>query len=201
MSAVRKLVPHLMPIGASGIPRADAEIQRTIETLRVAQFEHEPLFDAADSFCLSLRNSAVKREGAILEAAIMDAIDQTPILRLLPVNRRLSRVVDVQFEVRDSGWMVALEVKRGHLHDSKAMRQFRADLAQIPLLLRTSIPLFPAENVQFHIVFVGGEPPLREGLRIEDLGRLYGLHARSHIQTARQRYSAAIKTVLRERVV
>jgi hypothetical protein len=195
----QRLTPHLVPVGMSGIPRADAQIQRTIETLRVAQFEQDPLFDAADSFRLSLCNSAVKREGSILEAAIMDAIEQLPHLRLVPVNRRLPRLPDVEFEIRASGWIVALEIKRGSMHDSTKLRQFRADLRDIPPLLRTALPLFPAECVHFHIVFVSGQPRLPEGLTLDDLGRLYGLHCRSHILTARQRYSTAIKTVLRER--
>jgi hypothetical protein len=188
-----------MPVGLTGIPRADEQIHRTIETLRIAQFEQDPLFDAGDSFRLSLCNSAVKREGVILEAAIKDAIEQTKHLHLLRIDRRLPRVPDVQFEVVPTGWIIALEIKRGSMHDSTKLRQFRADLAQIPALLRTALPLFPVENVHFHIVFVGGNPPMPEGLRLEDLGPLYDLHARSHIMTARQRYSAAIKSVLRER--
>jgi len=192
-------VPHLMPVGLSGIPRADEQIRRTIETLRAAQFEQEPLFDAADSFRNSLMNSAVKREGAVIEAAIKDAIEQTDHLRLVTVNRRLARVPDVQFEILSTGWLVALEIKRSSQHDSTKLRQFRSDIINIPPLLRTALPLFPAENVHFHIVFIRGEPPLREGLRPEDLGRLYGLHVNSHILTARQRYSAALKIVLRER--
>lgn len=183
---------HLTPVGLADIPRADAQIHRTIETLRVAQFEQDPLFDAGDSFRLSLHASAVKREGAILEAAIMDAIAQTEHLRLVPVSRQLSRIPDVQFEL-DTGVLVALEIKRGSMHDSKAMRQFRADLLKIPMLLRA------AGNVNYHIVFISGKNSLREGITLEDLGRLYNLHARSHILTARQRYSAAIKVVLRER--
>jgi hypothetical protein len=191
--------PHLMPVGLTGIPRADVAIQRTIETLRVAQFEQDPLFDAMDSFRLSLQNSAIKREGSILEAAIKDAVEQSEHLRLLGVDRKLRRIPDVQFEIRDSGWIVALEVKRGVQHDSTKMRAFRADLEAIPALLRAALPLFPIENMRFHILFVSGVPRLREGLTPDDLGRLYGLHTRSHIMTARQRYSAAIKAVLRER--
>lgn len=188
---------HLLP--APAIPRADTQIKRTIETLRTVQFEQEPLFDMGDSFRNSLQNSAVKREGTILEAAIMDAIDQTPHLRLLGIDRRLPRVPDVQFEVVATGWIVALEIKRGAKHDSTKLRQFRSDLIEIPPLLRSTLPLFPAENVHFHIVFVSGDPPLREGLRLDDLGNLYELHVRSHVLTARQRYSTAIKAVLRER--
>lgn len=194
-----RAAPHLMPIGLTGIPRADAAIQRTIETLRVAQFEQDPLFDAMDSFRLSLQNSAVKREGAILEAAIMDAVEQTDHLRLHVVNRRLKRIPDVQFELKDRGWVIALEVKRGTQHDSRTLNSFRRDLVEIPPLLRTALPLFPQENVHFHIIFVSGTLRLKEGLTPDDLGKLYGLHARSHILTARQRYSAAIKSVLRER--
>jgi hypothetical protein len=199
MKRARQATPHLMPVGLTGIPRADAQMARTIETLKVAQFEQDPLFDASDSFRLSVSNSAVKREGAIIEAAIMDAVEQLPHLRLLAVNRKLSRLPDVQFEIRESGWIVALEIKRGSLHDSTKLRQFRADLVHIPPLLRTSLPLFPAECIHFHIVFISGAPPLPEGLGLEDLGRLYGLHCRSHVLTARQRYSALIKAVLRER--
>jgi hypothetical protein len=191
--------PHLVPIGVSGIPRADAQIQRTIETLRTAQFEQDPLWDAADSFRKSLMTSAEKREGKILEAAIMDAIEQLPHLRLLQVDRRLPRVPDVQFEIRASGWVVVLEIKRGSQHDSKTIREFRADLQAIPSLIRDALPLFPSEHVQYHIVFVSGQPRIKEGLTLDDLGRLYGLHARSHILTARQRYSGAVKGVLRER--
>jgi hypothetical protein len=190
--------PHLMPVGLTGIPRADAAIKRTIETLRTTQFEQDPLFDASDSFRVSLCNSAVKREGAIIEAAIKDAIEQTSHLRLFG-DMRLPRQIDVQFELRDQGWLIALEIKRGSMHDSTKLRQFRADLQDIPPLLRSALPLFPAENVLFHIVFISGEPPLKTGLTLDDLGRLYGLHARSHVLTARQRYSAAIKAVLRER--
>ena len=83
--------------------------------------------------------------------------------------------------------------------DEQIQRTIETILTQIPPLLRDALPLFPAEHVHFHIVFVSGDPPLPEGLRIDDLGRLYGLHVRSHILTARQRYSAAIKAVLRER--
>ena len=194
-----KSAPYLQPVGISGIPRADQEICRTIETLRRAQFEQDPLFDAGDSFRISLCNSAVKREGAILEAAIKDAIEQAPHLRLLGSEPRLPRQIDVQFELRDNGWLIALEVKRGSMHDSTKLRQFHADLEGIPPLLRTALPLFPAENIMFHILFISGHPPLKEGLTLKDLGRLYGLHASAYVLTARQRYSAAIKTVLRER--
>jgi hypothetical protein len=189
--------PYLMPVGLTGIPRADAEIKRTIETLRVAQFEQDPLFDSSDSFRLSLCNSAVKREGSIIEAAIKDAVDQSPHLRLF--EERLSkRRLDVQFETSEN-WFVGLEIKRGALQDSKAIRQFRSDAEAIPNLLRTALPLFPAENIMFHIVFISGNPPIKNGLILDDLGRLYGLRAHSHVMTARQRYSAAIKAVLRER--
>jgi len=194
-----KRPPHLVPVGLTDIPRADAQIKRTIETLRVAQFEQDPLWDAADSFRKSLMSSAEKREGRIIEEAIKDAVEQTTHLKLLRINQRLSRVPDVQFEVLETGWLIALEIKRGVLHDSTKLRQFRADLAQIPPLLRSALPLFPVEHVHYHIVFISGDPPLAEGLRLEDLGRLYDLHVRSHIMTARQRYSAAIKQVIRER--
>jgi len=196
---LKKLVPYLQPVGLSGIPRADQQIRRTIETLQTAQFDQDPLFDAGESFRVSLCNSAVKREGTILEAAIKDAIEQAPHLRLLGSDQRLPRQIDVQFEIRDNGWLIALEVKRGSMHDSTKLRQFRADLEDIPPLLRTALPLFPAENIMFHILFISGTPPLKEGLTLIDLGHLYGLHASSHVLTARQRYSAAIKTVLRER--
>ncbi len=191
--------PHLRPVGLSGIPRADEQIKRTVETLIVAQFDQDPLFDASDSFRLSLCQSAIKREGGIIEAAIKDAIEQTSHLRLLEVDKHLSRIPDIQFEICDTGWIVALEIKRGSMHDSTKIRQFRSDLVQIPAMLRTSLPLFPVENVHFHIVFISGKPPILEGLTLDDLGRLYELHVRSHILTARQRYSAAIKAVLHER--
>lgn len=191
--------PYLRPIGSSGIPRAEKQILLAANGLRVDQYDQDPLFDAGESFRLSLQNSAVKREGRIIEEAIKDAVEQTPSLRLLEVSKNLPRKVDVQFEIIGNGWLVALEIKRGSMHDSGACRQFRADLVQIPPMLRTALPLFPAENVHFHIVFISGKPPLREGLNLEDLGNLYDLHARSHVLTARQRYSAAIKHVLRER--
>ena len=195
----RTIRPHLVPVGLTDIPRADAAIKRTVETLRTTQFEQDPLFDASDSFRVSLCNSAVKREGAIIEAAIKDAIEQTSYLRLFGGDTRLPRQIDVQFELCDQGWLIALEIKRGSLHDSTKLRQFHADLQSIPSLLQSALPLFPAQNVLFHIVFMSGDPPLKDGLTLNDLGRLYGLHARSHVLTARQRYSAAIKTVLRER--
>jgi hypothetical protein len=197
---MKRAIPYLHPVGISGIPRADEEISRTIETLRRAQFDQDPLFDAGDSFRISLCNSAVKREGAILEAAIKDAIEQTPHLRLLGIDARLPRQIDVQFEMRETGWIIALEVKRGSMHDSTKLRQFRADLRTIPLLLKTALPLFPAENIIFHILFISGDPPLKEGLTLKDLVRLYGLHASAHVLTARQRYSASIKAVLHERI-
>jgi hypothetical protein len=189
--------PYLMPVGLTGIPRADAEIKRTIETLRIAQFEQDPLFDSSDSFRLSLCNSAIKREGSIIEAAIKDAVDQAPHLRLFE-ERLGHRRLDVQFETKEN-WFVGLEIKRGALQDSKAIRQFRSDATVIPNLLRTALPLFPAENIMFHIVFISGSPPIKNGLILDDLGRLYGLRAHSHVMTARQRYSTAIKLVLRER--
>lgn len=194
----QKKTARLIAVGSTGIPRADAEISRTITTLRTAQFEQDPLFDASDSFRLSLCNSAIKREGSIIEAAIKDAIEQSPHLRLFQ-EHCMQRRVDVQFQLRDSGHHIALEIKRGSLHDSTKIRQFHSDLENITALLRSALPLFPAENVLFHIVFVSGRPPIKEGLDLDDLARLYNLHARSHVLTARQRYSAAIKTVLKER--
>jgi len=190
---------HLRVVRITDIPRAEEQIKRTIDTLMSTQFEQDPLFDAADSFRNSIMNSAVKREGGVIEAAIQDAIEQTDILRLLPINRKLPRIVDIVFELRDNGWLVALEIKRSSQQDAKAVRQFRNDLTGIPAILQTSLPLFPIENVRFHVVFISGKPPFREGITPDDLSRLYGLHIRSHIQTARQRYSAAIKQVLRER--
>jgi hypothetical protein len=198
MSPKRK-TPHLMPIGLTGIPRADVAIKATIESLKEVQFEQDPLFDSADSFRLSLCNSAIKREGGVIEAAFRDAIEQTAHLRLLKVDSGLPRVPDIQFEIRNTGWIVALEIKRGSLHDSTKLRQFRKDLIEIPPMLRTALPLFPTECIHFHIVFVSGKPRLAEGLTLEDLGGLYDLHVRSYILTARQRYSASIKAVLRER--
>jgi len=191
--------PHLRPVAITDIPRADAQIRRTIETLRTAQFEQDPLWSASVSFAKSLRSSAEKREGVILECAIKDAIEQASHLRLLAVDHHLKRVPDVQFEIRDTGWLVALEIKRGSLHDSGAKRQFLADLRDIPPLLRTALPLFPAECVHFHIVFISGKPPLKQGITLDGLTDLYRLNARSHILTARQRYSAAVDAVLRER--
>jgi hypothetical protein len=108
-------------------------------------------------------------------------------------------VPDIQFELIESGWLIALEIKRSSQHDSTKLRQFRADIEAIPPIVKTALPLFPAENVRFHIIFMTGNPPLREGLRPDDLAQLYGLHVRSHLLTARQRYSIAIKHVLRER--
>jgi hypothetical protein len=188
--------PFLTPVGLTDIPRADAEIKRTVETLRTVQFEQDPLFDLGLSFRVSLCNSAVKREGKIIEAAIKDAIEQTAGLRLVEGLDR-PRQIDIKFEWNH--WLVGLEIKRSAQQDSKAVRQFRSDLQTIPALLRSALPLFPAENVRFHIVFITGAPCINEGLSIDDLGHLYGLHARSHILTARQRYSAAIQSVLRER--
>lgn len=195
----RRVTPHLMPVGMTGIPRADAEILRTIESLRVVQFEQDGLWSAGVSFAKSLRNSAEKREGAILEAAIKDAVEQTNHLRLLTANRKLKRIPDVQFEVRDTGWVVALEVKRGVQHDSRTLKSFRDDLIEIPPLLGNALPLFPAENIRFHIVFVFGKLRLKEGLTLDALSKLYGLHAHSHVLTARQRFSAAVEMVMRER--
>jgi hypothetical protein len=197
MKAQRK--EYLRVVRITDIPRAEEQITRTIETLLSTQFEQDPLFDTADSFRNSIMNSAVKREGAVIEAAIQDAIDQTNVLRLLPIDRKSPRVVDILFELRGSGWLVALEIKRSSQQDSKAVRQFRRDITDIPSIIKTSLPLFPIENVRFHVVFISGKPPFREGITPDDLSRLYGLHIRSHIQTARQMYSAAIKRVLRER--
>jgi hypothetical protein len=190
--------PRLTLVGLTGTPRADAEIKRTIEKLGRAQFEQDPLFDIGGSLRLSLFRSARQREGPILEAAIKDAIDQTEHLRLSD-QRVSNRRIAVQFELLEKGWFIGLEIKRGALHDSGATQQFRTDLKTIPNLLRAALPLFPEENVLFHIVFVSGVPPIKDGLTLDDLGQLYGLHARSHILTARQRYSTAIKSVLRER--
>jgi len=189
----------LVAVALTDIPRADAQIRRTVETLRVAQYEQDPLFDAADSFRLSLCMSAIKREGAIIEAAIKDAIEQTNHLRLLPIDRRLRRVPDIQFELANEGWLVVLEVKRGYQHDAKTLREFRKDIDEIPPLIATSLPLFPIESVKFHIVCMNGVPRMKGLLVPDDLARLYGLHVRSHVMTARQRYSASIKTILRER--
>ena len=76
------------------------------------------------SFIVSIWGSAQKRDGAVIEAAIMDAIEQTPSLRLVPVNRVKHRHVDVQFEVAVNGHVVALEIKRAivaQFHEDQAV--------------------------------------------------------------------------------
>lgn len=152
----------------------------------------------SESFMVSIWCSAMKRDGAVIEAAIMDAITQTPSLRLVQVNRVEHRHVDIQFEVVANNNVVALEIKRGSLHDSTKIRQFRTDLVEMPKILRGALPLFPIEH-HFHIVFISGIPPIREGLTLSNLKKLYGLDASLHIDTARRRFSREVRSVIEER--
>jgi hypothetical protein len=148
---------------------------------------------------VSIWSSAMKSDGAVIEAAMMDAIEQTPSLRLIAVNRVQHRNVDVQFEVLANNHVVALEIKRGSLHDSTKLRQFRADLVEMPEVLRGALPLFPIEHIHFHIVFIGGTPPIREGLVLSDLKKLYGLDAALHVDAARRKFAREVRTVIEER--
>lgn len=191
--------PRLVVVQQDMLPRTLAAIERTIATLRVVEFDPDPLLNAADSFRVSLLNSAIKREGHVIEAAIADCIERCPHLRLLPIPRKITRHVDALFEVVADQLTVGLEIKRGVLHDSTKLRQFRHDLAVMPALLREHLPLFPIPHVAFHIVFVAGTPLFREGLILADLDRLYGIAAHSFIANARRRYNEAIVQVLRER--
>lgn len=181
------------------IPRSEERIAQTIARLRTASFSQDPLMSVSESFMVSIWCSAMKRDGAVIEAAIMDAIDQTPTLRLVPVNRVQHRHVDVQFEVSATNHVVALEIKRGSLHDSTKIRQFRADLLGMPQVLRAALPLFPVEHIHFHIVFVGGTPPIREGLTLPSLKKLYGLDATLHVDAARRRFAREVRAVIEER--
>ena len=147
---------------------------------------------------VSIWDSAKKRDGAVIEAAIMDAIEQTPALRLLPINIIGKRRVDVQFEICATGHVVALEIKRGSLQDSKAIRQFRADLIEMPEILRKTLPL--STIIHFHIVFITGTPPIAEGLKATDLKKLYKLDASLHIDQARRKFSDAVRAVVQGRM-
>jgi hypothetical protein len=180
------------------IPRAEERIAKTIARLRTVSFEQDPLMSVSESFMVSIWCSAMKRDGAVIEAAIMDAVEQTPSLRLVQVNRVEHRHVDVQFEVAANNHVVALEIKRGSLHDSTKIRQFRTDLIEMPEILRGALPLFPIEH-HFHIVFISGIPPIREGLTLSNLKKLYGLDATLHVDAARRRFSRAVRSVIEER--
>ena len=181
------------------IPRSEERIAQSIERLRTASFSQDPLMSASESFTVAIWSSAMKRDGGVIEAAIMDAIEQTPSLRLVPVSRVEHRHVDVQFEVIANNHFVALEVKRGSLHDSTKIRQFRTDLVEMPKILANALPLFPIKHIDFHIVFIGGTPPIKEGLTLPDLKKLYGLDARLHVDTAQRRFSRAVRSVIEER--
>ena len=192
----------LHSVSSSGrllIPRSEQRIARTIARLRTASFSQDPLMSVSDSFIVSIWGSAQKRDGAVIEAAIMDAIEQTPSLRLVPVNRVKHRHVDVQFEVAVNGHVVALEIKRGSLHNSTKIRQFRTDLVEMPGVLRAALPLFPIEHIHFHIVFISGTPPIREGLTLPSLKKLYGLDAALHVDAARRRFAREVRAVIEER--
>lgn len=177
--------------------RAEETIARSIAKLRTVAFEQDPLMSADESFRVSIWDSAKKRDGAVIESAIMDAIEQTATLRLLPVRKIQKRRVDVQFEICASNHIVALEIKRGSLQDSKAIARFHNDLDTMPDILRS---MYGADRiVQFHIVFISGVPPIREGLTVTNLKKLYGLDAALHIDTARRIFGRAVRTVIEER--
>lgn len=181
------------------IPRSEDRIARTIARLRTASFSQDPLMSLSESFMVSIWCSAMKRDGAVIEAAVMDAIEQTPTLRLMPVSRVGHRHVDVQFEMTANNHVVALEIKRGSLHDSTKIRQFRTDLVEMPEVLRAALPLFPIDNIHFHIVFISGTPPIPEGLTLSSLKKLHGLDATLHVDAARRRFSREVRSVIEER--
>jgi hypothetical protein len=180
------------------IPRAEETIARTVASLRVAVFPQDPLMSMDESFLVSIWNSVVRRDGAVIESAIMDCVAQTPKLRLLPVICVGSRKVDVQFEVIAKRQIVALEIKRGSLHDSTKIRQFQKDLIEMPEILQRCLPVGSAA-ICFHIVFVSGTPPIAEGLTVANLKKLYGLDAVLHIDRARRRFADAVRAVIKER--
>jgi hypothetical protein len=179
------------------LPRADEIIGQTIARLWTVKFETDPLMSMNESFMVSIWDSAKKRDGAVIEAAIMDAIEQTPSLRLLPVATIGKRRVDILFEVRETGHIVALEIKRGSLQDSKAIRQFRVDLLEMPDVIQRSLPL--SSIIRFHIVFISGTPPISEGLKVSDLKKLYKLDVDLHIDKARRKFSDQVRKVIQER--
>jgi hypothetical protein len=181
------------------IPRAEHVIDKTIAGLRTVSFQQDPLMDINESFMVSIWSSAVKRDGAVIEAAIMDAVEQTKGLQLLPVAATKNRRVDVLFEMLSRHSIVGLEIKRGVLHDSTKLRQFRLDLIEMPKILQAGAPAYPIDRVYFHLVFVSGVPPLREGLRLSDLKKLYGLDVTQHVDAARRHFSRQVRTVIEER--
>jgi hypothetical protein len=179
------------------LPRAEETIARSIAKLRTVAFEQDALMSAEESFRVSIWDSAKKRDGAVIESAMMDAIEQTATLRLLPVQKIQRRRVDVQFEICASNHIVALEIKRGSLQDSKAIARFRDDLETMPDILRS---MYGANRtVHFHIVFISGVPPIRAGLTVANLKKLYGLDVALHIDTARRIFGRAVRAVIEER--
>lgn len=181
-------------VGLEDIPRAKAEIRRTIKGLRDRQFKQDPLFDAGESFGWSVRSSVVKREGLIIQAAIMDAIAQTSHLRLMDKIQLPKRSVDVCFA--QSRTFVALEIKRGSDHDSTKQRAFDRDLKELPALIKSVMPSY---KIAYHIVFIDGEPPIEEGLKPSSLKEIYQLDIVPYITSARQCYCPEFRMILQER--
>ena len=108
-------------------------IRATSLKLSEAKFKVDPLFSKSKSFEMSLRSSAGKRHGQIIEAAVRDALQTSDRILAYKIPKGdYSREVDVFCINKIDKQILAIDVKRGNGdHDSgkkKDMKQTTNDM-------------------------------------------------------------------------
>ena len=168
----------LHSVSSSGrllIPRSEQRIARTIARLRTASFSQDPLMSVSEvlhRFDLGLSPEARRssdrggdhgryRADAVASACPGQSRQAPPRRCAVRGRSEWSRR-----GAGDQAWIVARFPRRSG--------SSRTDLVEMPGVLRAALPLFPIEHIHFHIVFISGTPPIREGLTLPSLKKLYG---------------------------
>ena len=178
-----------------------SKINATLARLREAEFKCDPLFSPNDSFEMSLRTSAIKRHGAIIESAIVEVIDsESPNCKAFYVPLgEYCREIDVFCVDHAAKKILAFDVKRGNsYHDSGKKRDMASTSKVILAEIRAK---FQGYKVRFgYLHYYSDTDNHVEPISIADVRRFTGVDVRKAVDAASREFSRGLDEIIRERV-
>ena len=175
-------------------------IAQTAERLSVAVFKKDPLYSASQSFEMSIRSSAIKRHGAIIESAILDALQTSQIVTVEKVAfGTFSREIDVLCVNHDNKTVLAIDVKRGNgYHDSGKRREMVATSEDMSGELRSFFSGYSTSYRYLHY-YSDTDKSHTLSITLKDLKRFTGVDVTPYVDAATMLYSRKVDEIIMER--
>lgn len=181
------------------LAQSDQVIRSTVASLRTASFKADPLFSMSQSFEMSLRTSAIKRHGAVIEAAILDALQTSSRAKCSKISvGTFSREVDVFCVDEANKKILAIDVKRGNSHhDSGKRREMKVAAKE---MTDEICQMFTGYQVKFGFLHYYSDTESHvEAVSIAELKAFTGVDVRPFVERATLFFSRSVDRVIMER--